>query len=50
MGVAFCSNICTVTHYEKGITRVEIQEPNDGEKYAVNMDCLMYFPDVEVIK
>jgi len=49
---AFCSNICTnvaAEHYDKKIEIVEIIEPNKGDPFIVNLDCLMYFPKAKVI-
>jgi hypothetical protein len=48
--IAFCSDLCTQSHYYKGIVRIEVNEPNEGDPYAVKLDCLMYFPQVKVLE
>jgi hypothetical protein len=47
---AFCSNICdnVAEHFHKRIEKIEVNEPNNGDPFIVNLDCLMYFPNAKV--
>ena len=47
-GTTICDHVAVSEHFFKKIETIEIIEPNNGDPYIINLDCLMYFPKAKV--